>query len=324
MTDIRRRSALALGAAALAGLPPLAHAQAYPSHPIRFVSPNPPGGLTDSVSRLLAPRLQAALGQSIVVENKPGANSGVAAASLISSPADGYAFLLTDGSMLSANPLLSKRLAYQPGDFVSVSLIGQAPLFLAVSPKLQVNTFDELLERIRRKPGALTYGSAGLGSTHQLTMEALKGSQGLWVTHIPFKGSAAAVPAVLSGEVDMMFGAYPSLAGLVKAGQLKLLAVNSAKRWPLEPNVPAIGEKVPGFDFAPKVILLARAGTPAEAINRISAEIGKIAQQPDAVEAARGIGVTLIGGGPAVLSDAIRQESRQMAETVKRAGIKPE
>jgi tripartite-type tricarboxylate transporter receptor subunit TctC len=122
----------------------------------------------------------------------------------------------------------------------------------------------------------------------------------------------------------MMFGAYPSLAGLVKGGQLKLLAVNSAKRWPLEPNVPAIAEKIRGFDFAPKLILLARTGTPAEAVNRMSAEIAKVAQQPDAVEAARGIGVTLTGGGPAALSEAMKLESALMADTVKRAGIKPE
>jgi tripartite-type tricarboxylate transporter receptor subunit TctC len=289
------------------------------------VAPNPPGGLTDSVSRLLAPRLQAALGQPIIVENKPGANGGVAAVGLAASHADGYSFLMFDGSILTVNPLLTTRLAYNPAkDFAYVSLLGQAPLFLVVNPKLQVNSFDELVELIRRKPGTLNYGSSGLGSTHHLTVEALKGSLGLSIAHIPFKGSTLSVQAVLAGDVDMAFAAYPSIAGLVKSGQVKLLAVNSGKRWPLEPDVPAIAEKVPGFDFAPNLILLAKAGTPPEAINRMSAELAKIAQQPDAIEALRGLGVNLIGGGPAALAEALQREAPQMVNAVRRAGLKPE
>jgi tripartite-type tricarboxylate transporter receptor subunit TctC len=177
---------------------------------------------------------------------------------------------------------------------------------------------------IRRKPGTLNYGSSGLGSTHHLTVEAFKGALGLSIAHIPFKGSTLSVQAVLAGEVDMAFAAYPSIAGLVKSGQLKLLAVNSGRRWPLEPDVPAIAEKIPGFDFAPNLILLAKTGTPPDAINRMSAEIAKIAQQPDAIEALRGLGVTLIGGGPAALTEALQRESPQMVNAVKRAGLKPE
>ncbi|MDB5943950.1 MAG: tripartite tricarboxylate transporter substrate binding protein [Ramlibacter sp.] len=325
MTTIHRRSALVLAAAAMSGFAPLARAQAYPSRPIKFVSANPAGGLTDTVARGFAQRLQATLGQSVVVDNKPGANGGVAVASLLAAPADGYTFVIADGSVLTVNPLLSTRLPYNAAkDFVPVALLGQAPLFLAVTPKLQVNSFDELIELVKRKPGALNYGSAGLGSTHHLTMEALKGELGLSITHIPFKGSAAAVPALLAGDVEMVFSAYPSVAGLVKTGQVRLLAVNSRKRWPQEPNVPAIAEKIPGFDFAPVVMLIARAGTPPEVIARISADVAKAAQQPDAVEAMRGIGVSMIGAGPAALTEALQHESAQMANAVKRAGLKPE
>ncbi|MDB5945005.1 MAG: tripartite tricarboxylate transporter substrate binding protein [Ramlibacter sp.] len=155
-------------------------------------------------------------------------------------------------------------------------------------------------------------------------MEALKGELGLSITHIPFKGSAAAVPALLAGDVEMVFSAYPSVAGLVKTGQVKLLAVNSRRRWPQEPDVPAIAEKIPGFDFAPIVMLIARAGTPPEALSRISAEVAKVALQPEAIESLRGIGVNLIGAGPAVLVEALQRESMQMANAVKRAGLKPE
>jgi tripartite-type tricarboxylate transporter receptor subunit TctC len=325
MRNINRRYALAIGAAALSALPLLAAAQAYPSRAVRFVSANPAGGLTDSVARGFAQRLQALLGQPVVVENKPGANGGVAVASLLSAPADGYTFVVADGSVLTVNPLITLKLPYNAArDVVPVALLGQAPLFLAVTPKLQVNTLDELIELVKRKPGALNYGSAGLGSTHHLTMEAMKGELGLSITHIPFKGSAAAVPALLAGDVEMVFSAYPSVAGLVKTGQVKLLAVNSRKRWPQEPNVPAIAEKIPGFDFAPVVMLIARAGTPQDVISRMSAAIARVAQQPDAIESMRGIGVSLIGGGPAALAEALQQESLQMANAVKRAGLKPE
>lgn len=316
-----RRDLLA-AAAGFAALP-LARAQAFPVRPLRLIAANPPGGLTDSVARVLGPRLQAALGQPIVVDNRPGANGAVAAAALASSPADGYAYVVADGSMLTVNPLLTAHLAYDPQkDFAPVSLVGQAPLFLVVSPKLGVNSLDDLVALARRQPGKLNYGSSGLGSTHHLTMEALKGALGLYITHIPFKGSSASVPALLGGDVDMVFSAYPSVAGLIRSGQVKPIAVNSAKRWPEEPGVPAIAEKIPGFDFAPNVIVLARAGTPAEPIQRVSREIAAIAKQQDAVDAMRHLGVQMIGGSPADLAAALHKETLQVREVARRADLK--
>ncbi|HEX2543867.1 MAG TPA: tripartite tricarboxylate transporter substrate binding protein [Ramlibacter sp.] len=324
MQGLSRRELLA--AAAAAALPlGAARAQSFPNKPVRLIAVNPPGGLTDTVSRIFSPRLQALLGQTVLVENKPGANGGVGASTLASLPADGHSFLVADGSMLTVNPLLSQKLAYDPvKDFAPVALMGQAPLFLVVNPKLGVNTLDELVQLAKSKPGRLNYGSSGLGSTHHLTMEALKASLGLFITHIPFRGSAASVPAMLAGEVEMVFAAYPSIAGFLKSGQAKAIAVNSARRWPQEPNVPAIAEKIPGFDYAPNVIVLARAGTPAEAIQRVSNDIATVAKQPDAVEAARAQGVQLIGGGPAQLSAALQKETVQMRETAKRASLKAE
>jgi tripartite-type tricarboxylate transporter receptor subunit TctC len=326
MDSIKRRKAIvSVSALVLTTLSGVAMAQSYPTRPVKFVAANPPGGLTDTVSRILAPRLQTTLGQAIVIENKPGANGGVAASSLASSAADGYAFIVADGSMLTVNPLVSSKLSYDPKkDFVPVSLIGQAPLFLAVNPRLNVNTFDELIALARSKPGSLNYGSSGIGSTHHLTMEALKGSLKLDITHIPFKGSSASVPALVSGEVDMVFSAYPSIAGFAKSGQVKLLAVNSSKRWSQEPNVPAIAEKIPGFDFAPNIILIARTGTPAEAINRISTEIAQIAKQADAIDLMRTAGISLLGGSPQDLAAALQHEGEQMEATAKLANLKPE
>jgi tripartite-type tricarboxylate transporter receptor subunit TctC len=324
MTRIRRREMLVASAAALALPGTTAWAQSFPTKPIRFIAVNPPGGLTDTVSRVLSPRLQALLGQPVVVDNKPGANGGVGASSLASAPADGHTFLVADGSMLTVNPLLSSKLSYEVKDFAPVSLLGQAPLFLVVNSKLGVNSLDDLIKLAKSKPGRLNYGSSGLGSTHQLTMEALKAATGMFITHIPFRGSAASVPALLAGEVEMVFAAYPSIAGLVKSGQVKPIAVNSAKRWPQEPNVAAIAEKIPGFDYAPNVILLARAGTPADAIQRISRDIATVAHQPDAIEALRQQGVQLIGGPPSMLAAALQRETAQMKETARRADLKAE
>jgi tripartite-type tricarboxylate transporter receptor subunit TctC len=325
MFDLSRRAAVLAAAAGLAGWTRGASAQAWPSRPLRLIAANPPGGLTDSVSRVLAPRLQAALGQPVLVDNKPGANGAVAASTLATAPADGYSYVVADGSMLTVNPLLTARLSYDPvKDFAPVSLVGQAPLFLVVSPKLGVNSLDGLVALAKARPGKLNYGSSGLGSTHHLTMEALKGALGLYITHIPFRGSAASVPALLGGEVDMVFSAYPSIAGLVKSGQVKPIAVNSARRWPQEPQVPAIAEKIPGFDFAPNIILLARSGTPAEAIQRVSNEIAAIAKQPEPVEALRNLGVQLIGGPPSALAAALQRETVQMKEAAQRANLKAE
>ncbi|MDO8768725.1 MAG: tripartite tricarboxylate transporter substrate binding protein [Burkholderiaceae bacterium] len=322
---IRRRTLITAGAAAACFLTAQASAQSYPSRPVKLVAANPPGGLTDTVSRMLSPRLQAALGQPVVIDNKPGANGVVAASSLASSLPDGYAFIVADGSMLTVNPLIFSKLAYDAKkDFVPVSLVGQAPLFLAVNPRLGVNSLDELIALAKKRPGALNYGSSGLGSTHHLTMEAMKGRLGIFLTHIPFKGSAASVPALLAGDVDMVFSAYPSVAGLVKTGQVRLLAVNSGKRWSQEPNVPALAEKIPGFDFAPNIIMIAKAGTPAEAIERMSMEIARIAKQPEAIELMRTAGVSLIGGSPADLAAALQKESVQMIQAVRQANLKPE
>lgn len=325
MDSTKRRSALAIGAIALAVFSGIASGQSYPSRPVKLVAANPPGGLTDTVSRMLAPRLQEAFGHAVIVDNKPGANGGIAAASLASSAPDGYAFVVADGSMLTVNPLISSKLSYDPRkDFVPVSLVGQAPLFLVVGAKLKVNTLDELIDLAKSRPGALNYGSSGIGSTHHLTMEALKGSLNVSMTHIPFKGSAASVPAMLSGEVDMVFSAYPSIAGFVKSGQARLLAVNSSRRWPQEPNVPAIAEKVPGFDFAPNIIIVAKTGTPGEAVARLSTEIARIARQPDAIELMRNVGVSLIGGSPKDLAAALQRETEQMIVVARQANLQRE
>ncbi len=306
-------------------LPSAAQAQAFPSKPIKLVVPYSPGGLPDTVARLLAQRLQGPLGQPVVVENKAGGGGAVAAAALAQSPADGHTLIVTDGPMLAIAPLVSKQMSYDPvKDFAPVSLVGTAPLFLAVNANVKANTLDEFIALAKSKPGALNYGSAGIGSIHHLTSEAMKEGLGIFVTHIPFRGSGNSVPAMIGGQVDMVFASPPSLMGFVKSGQAKLLAINSAKRSDLAPNVPTLGEKIPGFDFAFNVVVLARAGTPPEVINRLSAEIAKVVKSAEAVEPLRIAGVDPVGGTPEQLAIAMRSEAERVAKAAKRADLKAE
>lgn len=307
-------------------LPLQASAQSvYPNKPIRFIVPYSAGGLPDTVARIFAQRLGEKLGQSVVVDNKPGANGVVAAQALAASPKDGYTFLVTDGSMFSINPAIYKNLGYDyKRDFMAVSLAARAPLYLAVHPKVPASTLQEFIALAKAKPGTLNYGSSGVGSTHHLTMEAMKASLGLDLTHVPFKGSGQSVPALIGGQVDVLFSALPSLAGFVKSGQVKLLATNSAQRSAQAPNVPAISEIIPGFDFAPIVGVLAATGTPPSAIERISLEITAIAKMPDVITLLNNAGIDPIGSGPADYNKAILGENERLAKAIAAAGIKPE
>jgi len=321
----RRRAILAtaLFSAGLC-LPMMAQSQAaYPNRAIKFVVPYSAGGLPDTVARIFAQRLQDRLGQTVVVDNKPGANGVVAASTLASSPADGYTFLVTDGSMFSINPAIYKNLSYEyKRDFVPVSLAARAPLFLAVHPKAGVNTLQEFVTLAKAKPGTLNYGSSGIGSSHHLSMEAMKAALGIDVTHVPFKGSSQSVPALIGGQVDVAFSALPSLSGFVKGGKVKLLATNGAKRSSHEPDVPAIAELVPGFDFAVVVGVLASAGTPQAAIDRIASEMEKVARMPDTIQVLANAGVEAVGGSPAEYGRTILEENERLSRAIKVAGIK--
>lgn len=318
-------TAVLLAACAFA-LPTQLLAQAgYPAKPIKFIVPYSAGGLPDTVARIFAQRLGDRLGQSVVVDNKPGANGVVAAQVLASSPADGYTFLVTDGSMFSINPAIYKNLSYDfKRDFMPVSLAARAPLYLAVHPKTGVNTLQEFVALAKAKPGTLNYGSSGIGSSHHLTMEAMKAALGIEVTHVPFKGSAQSVPALIGGQVDVAFSARPSLAGFVKDNRIKLLATNASTRSGTEPNVPAIAEIIPGFDFAVIVGVLAATGTPPAAIERISAEIEKIAKTPETIQVLANAGIDAVGSKPADYGRAIVDENDRLAKAIKIAGIKPE
>jgi tripartite-type tricarboxylate transporter receptor subunit TctC len=297
----------------------------YPNRPIRFVIPNPAGGLPDTVARIYAQRLSERLGQAVTVDNHPGANGVLACQSVMTSPKDGYTFLVSDGSTFSVNPRLYTNLSYDlKRDFVEVSLAARAPLYLAVHPRVKANNLKELIAYIKANPGTLTYGSSGIGSTHHLSMEALKTALNLDITHVPYKGSGQSVPALVGGQVDMLFAALPSLSGFVKTGQVKLIASNAAHRSAQEPNTPAISEMVKGYDFSPTIGVFAAKGTPQAAIDKISAELAIIAKSTDMAPLFVTAGIEPVGSTPQEFERALNEEIEKIGKAVTAAGIKAE
>ena len=302
-----------------------AQAQApYPNQSIKFLVQAAAGGLPDTVARIVARRLQEQLGHSVVVENRPGANGGVAAATLTTAPADGYTFMVTDGSVISINPVLYNRLPYNPEDLMPVALLARAPLFLAAHPKVPVRTMAEFIAYAKANPGKLNYGSSGVGSTHHLTMEALKAALKLQMTHVPFKGTGESVPALLGGHVDVAFSAYPSLSGAIETKRVTLLANNAAQRSAQAPDIPPVADYVPGFDFAPIIGLLARSGTPEAIIRQVAAEAVALVKEPDIIRQFAVAGIEPVGAGPEDYGRALKDEVARVADVVKVAGITPQ
>jgi len=302
-----------------------AQAQApYPNQSIKFLVQAAAGGLPDTVARIVARRLQEQLGQSVVVENRPGANGGVAAATLTTAPADGYTFMVTDGSVVSINPVIYSKLPYNPEDLVPVALLARAPLFLAAHPQVPVRTMPEFIAYAKANPGKLNYGSSGVGSTHHLSMEAIKAALKLQMTHVPFKGTGESVPALLGGHVDVAFSAYPSLSGAIETRRVILLANNAAQRSSQAPDIPPVADYVPGFDFAPIIGLLARSGTPPAIIRQIAAEAVALVKEPDMIRQFAVAGIEAVGVGPDEYGRALKDEVARVVDVVRVAGITPQ
>lgn len=322
-----KRRILATLTLAAAISPLAAYAQAaYPTKPVKFIVPYAAGGLPDTVARVVAQRLTERLGFAVVVDNKPGGNGVVAYQSLLqSTPADGHAFIVSDGSMLSITPLLNKAANYQVGkDILPVSLIARSPLFIVAHPKTGVNTFKDFIGLTKSKPGEFTYGSSGIGSTHHLTMEALKAALNLDIRHVPYRGSGQSTPALVGGQVDFSVAALPSIAGFVKDNRVKVLASNALTRSIHAPDIPTVAETVPGFDFSVVIGVLAAAGTPQAAMDRIAREISEVVKHPEVVKNFNAAIIDPVGAGPADYAKVIARENDLMAKAGKAANLKAE
>jgi tripartite-type tricarboxylate transporter receptor subunit TctC len=314
---------LAAFAAAIV-LPGWASAQQYPNQPIRIIVPNPAGGLPDTLSRIVGKRLQERIGQPVVIENRPGANAGIGAAALTASTPDGYTFIMTDGAVLSISPLIYQKLPYNPKDMMPVSFVATAPIWLAAHEKVPVKTMPEFVAYAKANPGKSNYGSSGVGSFHHLSMEAIQSSLNVRLTHVPFKGSADSVTALLGGHIDYVFSSYASLRGGVESNHIRLIASNGGQRAKLTPNLPTIAETIPGYNFEVNQGLFARTGTPREVVQRIAREIAVIVKEPDVIAALDKIGAEPASGGTEDLARAMKDEQERVAKAVAAAGIKPQ
>jgi tripartite-type tricarboxylate transporter receptor subunit TctC len=226
--------------------------------------------------------------------------------------------------MLSVNPLFFKQLTYSPQTFVPVAMLARAPLFLAVHPDVPVKSLAEFIAYVKANPGAINYGSSGIGSTHHLTMEAMKAALQLTMTHIPYRGTGQSVPALLGGHVQALFSAYPSLKGAVESNRVRLLATNGAQRSPLAPELPPIADVIPAFDLITLIGVYARAGTPAPLIAKIAGEAVAIVQQGEVAPQFAVLGMEPAGEGPDAFARAVADEIARVTKVVESAGIKPE
>ncbi len=302
-----------------------AGAQEYPAKPVRMVVPYAAGGLPDTMTRLVAQRLGETFGQQFVIENRPGAG-GIAACEVVAkSAADGYTLLIADVAQTAINPALYAKLPYDPiKDFTPVSIMGTSAQFLVAHPSVPANTLTQLIALAKAKPGQLNYGSGGIGSLHHLGMEALKAARGLNILHVPYQGTAQSVPALINGEVALVFSALPSIAGHLKTGRVKLLAVNTSKRSAQAPDVPTIAEVtgIPDFDYPPEIGVLAPAGTPQAIVTRLAAGIAKAVRHPDTLARFTTLGIEPVGNTPEAYAAQIRIDIEKYAKAVKISGAR--
>ena len=303
-----------------------AFAQAYPSKPIRYIVPFPAGGGQDLVVRALAPRMSEALGQTVIVDNRPGAATMVGAELAAKSPPDGYTVFNGSNTTLAINPNLYSKVPYDPiKDFVAVTQIASLPNLLVVHPSLPVRTVKELAALARNRPGQLNYGSSGTGTPAQLAGVMFGDEAHAKLVHVPYRGSSQALTALISGETQMMFGSMTSTLPFVKSGRLRAIAVTGAKRSLAAPDVPTVAEAAfPGFEAVTWYGLFVPAGTPAVIISKLNAEVVKILRAPDFRDWLVAQGADPVGSTPDELAAFVKTELVKYAKIVKASGMRPD
>ena len=301
-------------------------AQGYPNRPVKVVVPYAAGGLPDTMARLVGQKLGESLGQQMVVENRGGAGGIVGTNEVAKAAPDGYTLLVADVTQIAVNPHLFSNLAYDPlKELTGVSLLGTSPLYLVAHPSLGTNDMKELIALVRSQPGKISYGSSGLGSIHHLAMEALKSGLKLDLVHVPYKGTGQSVPALLGGQVPLLYAALPSIESHVKAGRVKILAISTAQRSPQTPDIPAVAEAgITGYEFIAEIGYYAPSGTPREIVSRLAAEAQKAVKQPDVVQRFRQLGIDPVGSTPEAYNAANRASFEKYAKVVQAAGVKIE
>ncbi len=319
----RKLCALMLAAAALA-LPAAGGAQeAWPTKPIRMVLPFPPGGVTDLLARALAEKLAPRLGQPVIVDNKPGAGTVLASELVARAPADGYTLLMAASSLGTA-PLIYDKVGYDAAkSFEPVTQVASVVHVLVVNPALPVKSVKELVAYAKAHPGKLNYSSTGSGTSTHLEGELLKSMAGIYMVHIPYRGSGPALTDLVGGQVMVMIDALGSSGPFIRAGKLRALAVTTARRSESIPELPTVAESgVPGYEAMPWLGLVAPAGTPKAVVERIHREVAKVLEDPDIRQRFKGWGLDIIGNTPAEFASFIQRDIKQWDRVIRGAHIK--
>ncbi|WP_425466744.1 Bug family tripartite tricarboxylate transporter substrate binding protein [Pigmentiphaga humi] len=323
MTLTRRQLLLAAAAAAAAGGP--ARAQEWPTRPIRLIDPFTPGGSSDVLGRAIAQKLTASLGQSVVLENVPGAGGTVGADRVAKSPADGYTLLIGHIGTLAVSPLIYPQLPYDPlKDFVPVAWLANVVNVLAVHPSVPVRSLPELVAYARANPGRLNYRSGGNGSAAHLAGEYLKMVSETFMVHVPYRGTAPAMTDTIAGRVQLVFTGAPAVIPAINAGQLRPLAVSSSKRLPALPDVPTVAESgYPGFEADQWYGIVAPAGTPAAVVQRLNGPVNQALASAELQTRFQTLGAIGMPSTPEVFGRHIAQEIERWRPVVKAGNIQP-
>jgi tripartite-type tricarboxylate transporter receptor subunit TctC len=319
---MQRRHLMHAALAAALPLPALAQS----GKPVRLIVPFTPGGSTDILARAIAPRLAAALGVNVIVDNKPGAGGSLGAGDAAKAEPDGNTLLMGHIGTLAVNPAIYPKLAYDPlKSFVPVAWVARVPNVLVVPAVSPSRSFKELVERARANPGRLTYSSGGNGSAAHITFEYLKLKAGLFMLHIPYRGTAPSVTDLIAGQVDATFTGAPAVLPHVRSGRLRALAVSSPQRLATLPDVPTVAESgFPGFEADQWYGVVAPAGTPAALVARLNAEINKALALPEVAQQLAVEGAVPTPGSPQAFGDLIRREIPRWAEVVRAGNVKPD
>jgi len=311
---------LLLAAALALALP--VHAQNYPSRPIKIIVPFPPGASTDILARIIGERLMTQWGQPVTVENKAGAAGNIGAETVFRAEPDGYTLLVAPPPPLVINRLLYSKLAFDPQEFAPVTVIAAIPTVLAVNPKVKANDVQQLIAFAKANPGRLNYGSQGSGSTGHLTGELFASMTGIKIIHVPYKGSSPALTDLIAGRVDMFFMPLAGALPHIRSGQLKALAVSSAKRSVFLPEVPTMSATLPGFISVAWFAMVAPPKTPAEITNKLSSAIAEVLKQPAIAKRLVDMNAEPVGDTPAEMAAFLKEEFERWGSVVRSAGVK--
>ena len=311
---------ITLAAAALCGS---AQAQGYPSKPVTIVVPFAPGGATDIMARQLAERLHKRLGQPVIVENKAGAGTMIASEYVAKAAPDGHTVLLA-ASSLGIAPSLYSKVNYDPvKDFTPISLVASVVHVLEVHPSVPAKNVAELIAWIKANPGKVNYGSVGAGTSTHLESELFNTMAGVKMTHVPYKGSAPALMDLVGGNLQVMFDAWASSGPFIKDGKTRLLAVTTAQRSKILPDVPTVAESgLPGYEAMPWLGFVAPAGTPAAVVGKFHAELMEVLKEPEVQEKFRSLGLDIIGDTPQEFGEFIKKDIVKWAKVIKESGAK--